>query len=132
MINVRAIANRATSGINPNISATVLLCNGTTQLPGYKRAPNYSELPGIIIQVQALGVKDVDHLNSMNISAADYSCYAPMQLTAVDRKTQNGGDMVKFTDPATGSTDTYLVTAIFEGWRGAGWCRVALTKQIDA
>lgn len=131
MVNIRAIANRATSGINPNVNAQIQICNGYTTGAGLRRTPTYGTAFSAIIQVQALGKRDVEHLDSLNITNAERSCYSNIQLTAVDRKTQSGGDLVTYTDPVAQTSDTWLVVAVFEGFSTAGWSRVALAKQLD-
>lgn len=128
-INLRALANLATSAVNSNVSATVRVCTGWTDAPGARREPAYAEPAPVTIQLQALSRKDIEHLDSLNISNAVWSCFANMQLTPTDRKRQSGGDLLQFTDPATGTLDTWLVVAMLEGW--PGWSRVALCKQLD-
>jgi hypothetical protein len=132
MVNLRIAANMLTRTINPNVSATVRICTGYQDAPGARRTPTYADPVPVTIQIQALTRRDVEHLSSLNISNAVWSCYSNLQLTPVDRKTQTGGDLVKFADPVSGSLDTWLVVALLEGWSTAGWCRVALVKQLDA
>lgn len=125
-MNLRQIANRATSGINPNVAASVQICTGYTTGSGLRRDPSYAPPAPLTIQMQALSKKEVEHLDAMGISNAVRAAYANLQLTAADRKMQSGGDLV------TAMGDVYLVTAVLEGWTTAGWCKVALTKQTDA
>lgn len=131
MVNLRTIANRATSGVNPNVSASVQICNGYSTGGGLRRTATYAAPITVIVQVQALSKKDVEHLDSLNITNAERSCYSNIQLTAVDRKTQSGGDLVTYMDPVARTMDTWLVVAVLEGWSTAGWSRVALAKQLD-
>lgn len=131
-LNLRAAANVLTSTVNGNVSATVRISTGYTPAPGAKRVPAYAAPVPVKVQVQALTRRDIEHLDSFNISGAIWSCFANIQLTPLDRKSQTGGDLVRFTDPASGTADTWLVVALLEGWSTAGWCRVALCKQLDA
>lgn len=123
-MNVRGIANRITSAVNPNVSAVVKVCTGYTTGPSGKRVPTYADPVPLKVQQQALTKKEIEHLDSMNMSNAVTSIYADMQLSGVDRTTGSGGDLV------TIGADTFLVIAVLEGWTGAGWCKVAAARQM--
>lgn len=125
MVNVRALANRATSGINPNIAAQLKSYAGKSTPVTGKQEPLYAAVVPIIVQAQALGKKEIEHLDSMNISGADRAVYANQQLAAVDRVTQSGGDLLRFENAV------WLVVAVLEGWTTAGWGKVALQRQVD-
>ncbi len=132
-MNVRAIANRATRGINPNIAATVRVCTGYTTAANGKQVPAYVPPVPVTIQAQALAKKEVEHLDSMNLSNATRAIYADTQLTGVDRITRSGGDIVSFADPTgpfAGIVYDWLVIAVLEDWSTAGWCKVALAEQM--
>jgi hypothetical protein len=130
-MNVRDRANRLTQRINPNLTASLRVCIGYTTGTGLKRVPNYAPAVPCVVQIQALTKGDVRHLDGLNITNAERACFANVQLTPVDRKSQSGGDLLTFTDPVTNRADVWLVTAILESWSTAGWCKVALTKQLD-
>ena len=123
-MNLRNIANRATTAINPNVSATVRISTGYTTGPSGKQVPSYADPVPATIQQQALTKKEIEHLDSMNLSNAQVALYANLQLTGVDRTKGSGGDLV------TIGSDTFLVTAVLEGWTTAGWCKVAATRQM--
>lgn len=131
MVNLRAAANRATSAINPNVEALVQICIGYTTAANGRQAPSYDAAIPVTIQIQALSKKDVEHLDSLNISGAERAVYANMQLTAVDRVKQSGGDLITFTDPGDSVAHVWLVTALLEGWSTASWSRAAITRQKD-
>lgn len=125
-MNLRGVANRLTSAINPNQPARVYVSAGYVtdaagrQTPAYRRDDTDS-----LVQVQALTKKELEHLAELNISDATRGCYANRQLTGVDRVLQSGGDLLDMSD------GRWLVTAVLEGWTTAGWCKVALTRQLD-
>lgn len=131
MVNVRAAANVATSAVNPNVAALVQISTGYTTAANGVQAPSYATPIPLTIQIQALSKKDVEHLDSLNISGAERAVYANMQLTAVDRVKQSGGDLITFTDPGDGVAHVWLVTALLEGFSTAGWSRAAITRQKD-
>lgn len=127
-MNLRAIANRATSTVNPNISVQWRRYEGYDTLPNGKASISYADPVPVVAQVQALSKKDVEHLDAMNLSTCERAAYVNGQLQAFDRLASTGGDMIYF------ENQWWKVMAILEGWTTAGWCRVALTAQmgIDA
>ncbi len=125
MVNLRRLANVATSRINPNITIGLRRYAGWTVSDDGGRTPAYDESVPIVGQVQALGKKDIDHLAMLNISDCERMVYVDAQLQATDRKEQTGGDLLTF------EGRTWLVVAIMEGWTTAGWSRAAVSKQMD-
>jgi hypothetical protein len=123
-MNLRGIANRLTSIVNPNVAATLHVSTGYGTSPSGRQIPVYAAPLPLTVQVQALSKRELEHLAEMNISDATRAVYADRQLTGVDRKTGSGGDLIDLPD------GTYLVTAVLEGWTTAGWCKAALTRQL--
>lgn len=126
MVNLRAAANRLTSGINPNITAMLRTYTGFSVNAAAKATPTYADPVPITVQVQAISKRELQHLDAMNISNCERAVYANVQLQATDRLTQSGGDLLQFEGAV------WLVAAILEGWTTAGWCKAALTRQMDA
>lgn len=122
-MNVRDIANRVTSRVNPNLVCQWLAYAGYDTLPSGKTSAVYSAPANLTIQTQALTKDEIQHIDAMNLSPCDRSAYVNGQVGALDREAQTGGDLLIFENA------TWLVTAILEGWTTAGWCKVALTKQ---
>lgn len=122
-MNLRAIANRATSGINPNVTAVALISTGYTTTPSGKQVPEYAAPVLVQIQTQALTKKEIEHLDSMNFSNATLAIYSNLQLTGVDRTRNSGGDLL------TIDGESWLVVAVLEAWR-VGWCKVAAARQL--
>ncbi len=123
-MNLRTIANRATRGINPNIAATVQVSLPYTTAANGRQQPVYAPPAPVTLQAQALSKREVEHLDSMNMSNATRAVYADIQLTGVDRTTRSGGDLLTFEGA------TWLVIAVLEAWTTAGWCKVALARQL--
>lgn len=128
MVNLRRIANAATSRINPNITIGLerYVPGPVIPNPDGTTAPSYDPSVPIVGQVQALGKKDIDHLSALNISDCERMVYVNFQLQATDRVAQTGGDLLTF------EGRKWLVMAILEGWTTAGWSRAAVSKQMDA
>ena len=134
MINLRAIANRATSGINPNLTVTLRRSTGYTTDATGRQVPAYAPDEPITVQVQALTQREIEHLDRLNISNGQASVYTNTQLSSVDRPSQSGGDVLVFgsddATPAQMRGQTWLVVALLEGWVGGGWCKAAITSQM--
>lgn len=125
MVNLRAVANRMTSGINPNICATVRKYRGLTTADSGRQEPLYGNPTPVVLQVQALTKKDVEHVSSLNIVDVEQTAYSNVELTGIDRTKNTGGDLLTF-----GGND-WIVSAVLEGWNAtACWCKVALTRQL--
>lgn len=123
MVNLRAIANRFTSTINPNISVLRHAYSGRTIAGSGKVKAGYASPVPLTAQVQALTKKEVEHIDNMNLSPCDRAAYVNGQVNAFDRVAQTGGDLLEF------EGRFWLVMAILEGWTTAGWCKVALVQQ---
>ena len=131
-MKLRAMANRLTRAVNPNVAGTVKMCVGYQNNAAGKREPIYGDATPITLQPQALSKREVEHLDALNISNATRAVYADTPLTPADRKAQSGGDLLRFAEPDTGAENVWLVVALLEGWPGSLWCKAALAKQIDA
>lgn len=125
-MNLRAIANRATSAINPNLTVGWQAYAGYVTSPSGKITPSYAPSVPLIGQVQALTRAEVRHLDAMNLSPCDRAAYVNGQLSATSRTDGTGGDLLTF------EGKTWKVMAILEGWSTAGWQKVALVEQMGA
>ena len=134
-MNLRGLANNLTSNINPNIVATLRRSTGYTLSDSGRQVPSYAADEPITLQVQALTQKELQHLDRLNISNGQASVYANTQLSSVDRPSNSGGDIIVFGNdaktPASLRGQTWLVVALLEGWVGSGWCKVAITSQMQ-
>lgn len=132
-MNLRALSNRMTRRVNPNLSALHYRSAGYSTAPSGKRGAFHEQPVPIVVQMQALTKKEIEHLDALNLSNATTAVYANRQLTGIDRLTGSGGDLITFDDvpavPPELRSTRWLVTAVLEGWTGAGWCRAALTRQ---
>lgn len=123
MVNLRAIANRYTSTINPNVTVQRHAYAGRVRSPSGKVKATYADPVPLVAQFQALSKKDVEHLDNMNLSTCERAAFVNGQLVAFDRAEQTGGDII------VGDGAVWMVMAILAGWTQSGWCKVALTKQ---
>lgn len=126
-MNLHAIVAPIIAAVNPMITATWQQSDGTyTTSPSGKRTPNYTAMPNIQLQVQALTARDLAHLDGLNIQNVTRKAWANGSLQGVNRTTQQGGDLLIF------NGQTWLVVVVFETWDQDGpWCSAGLTLQQD-
>lgn len=124
-MNLRQIANRQTSAINPNLAVQLYAYAGYAVGASGKTTASYADPVSLTAQVQALTKKEVEHIDSLNLSPCERAAYVNGQVQAFDRVAQTGGDMLFF------ENRWWKAMAILEGWTTAGWCKVALVGQID-
>lgn len=134
MIRLRSMANRLTSGLNPNVPASLLVSTGYTTDAAGLQVPSYASPETVTVQVQALTQKELQHLDKLNITNGQAGIFVDRQLNSADRSTGSAGDVFTFADlptiPADLRGSTWLVVAVLEGWPGSGWCRAAITRQM--
>ncbi len=129
MINLRAIANSAIQQINPNIIGTLLRSTGYTTQPGGKRAPTFATLTGEI-QVQAIGAKDLEHMNFLNIQGVMRLVYIWGNWAGVVRADQKGGDILQFPQIPGSEVQDWRVVNVKETW--PTWSSVIVVLQSPA
>lgn len=125
MIDVHALANRATSLVNPNVPITWARSTGYTTAADGSRTPttNSTTLAG---QVQGLTSEDLRQTDGLNISGIKRSVILRGDVEALVRADGKGGDMLQFKD-STGAMRDWLVVLVQETW--PTWCRVIVVQQ---
>lgn len=135
-MNLRGIANRATTRINRNLPAEALVFTGYRTADSGKRTALYADPVPITVQVQALTKDEIRHLDAQNIAGTETAAYVNRQLSSIDRDKGSGGDVVLFgnqpTVPVELRGSAWVVTAVLEAWTTAGWSRVGLTRQMSS
>ena len=119
-MNLRGIANRATSTINPNVPGVFQVNTGFTTPPGGKRVPSYNSVD-VIVQLQELSSTDLRQVDSVNIQGILRSAYLNGNFNGVNRPEQKGGDILMIGE------EKWLVVKVPELW--PDWCRVIINLQ---
>lgn len=125
-INVRGIANSLTRIVNDNQTIYLLRANGYTTLPNGKQVPAFLTFSGEA-QIQALGPKDLQHLNNLNIQGVSRKVYLYGNWMGVVRADAKGGDILKFPQVAGAPIQDWKVVTVFETWET--WCAVGVALQ---
>ncbi len=122
-MNLHAIVSPVIAAVNPMTTAVWRRSIGVTTNADFSQTPTYVDTT-ILIQNQALSAGDLRHLDALNIQNVARKVYANGSLQAVNRATQQGGDLLVF------GGQTWLVTVVLETWDADGpWCAVGLTQQ---
>lgn len=130
MINVRAAANNAIQVVNPNILGTFYRSTGFAVDAAKKQVPSYAAGINLSIQVQAVGARELQHLENLNIEGLLRSVHMYGNTQGVVRVSQQGGDLLYFKDVPTGTLRTWKVIKVVETW--PDWCHVIVNMQTDA
>ena len=120
-MNLRAIANSVTCGINPNTQATLKQNNGFLVADDGSQVASYTEIP-VTIQVQALSTKDLLHLGDMAQQGQYTTIYINGLIDAQVRSLAKGEDLVVFDDT------TWKVTSVEERYSNI-WTRALVCRQ---
>lgn len=129
-MNLRAIANRATQRINPNVSAVIRRSTGYTTSPSGGRTPTFSDLP-IKVQVQPASTGDIQKLEALNIQGVHRVIYISAEVESMIRVDKKGGDQIVFEAgvmPEDDQGTRWIISAVLEVW-GHEWRKCAITLQ---
>lgn len=120
-MDLRGLANDATSTINPNEFVTIKSSNGYTVGAGARQIPSYVEASGYA-QIQALDGDDLKQLDNISQQGVLRAIYLRGALHGIIRPYSLGGDLVTRADGST-----WLVTNILETW--PDWTKAVITLQ---
>ena len=121
-MNLHGIVSGAIGSVNPFVAATVQNSTGSTTNPDGTRTPIYTTVSGVQVQVQALGYRDLQQINGLNLNGTRRKIYLNGALDGVVRSQMRGGDLITLPDGSV-----YLVALVLEQW--PDWCSCAVTLQ---
>lgn len=127
MINVRALANTAIQGVNPNISIDwVRSIGGYTTNADFTRTP-VTTTTTVQGNVQGLSGQDLKHVEGLNIQGVFRSVHLYGDVQGVVRADQKGGDILQFPETPGAAFKSWRVISVMETW--PTWCRVLVCLQ---
>ena len=133
-MNLHAICAGAIGSVNPFISGTVKVSNGTyTTARDGTQTPNYTTTTGVKLQVQALTGKDIRQIDGLNLQGTLCAIYASGAISGVIRASSKGGDLIVIASGAYAGT--WLCSQVLEQWSDGGpasWCKFVATLQNNA
>ena len=125
-MDVRAIVNRFTQSVNPNMTVTWVQSTGYTTDAAGNRTPTTTSTT-VQAQVQGLTAPDLRHMDGLNIQGVLRSVHLFGNVQGVVRIDQQGGDILQFPEVPNGPTRNWRVVQVMETW--ATWCRVIVALQ---
>ena len=127
-MNIRKIANSATSKVNPNITIGWKKSTGYTINEDYEQVPYY-ETGTVRANVQAIEGDDLKLVDALNIQGTMRKVYLYENAQGVVRVDAKGGDLLIFPEVPGAPDRTWLVTHVMETW--PNWSAVIVTLQND-
>lgn len=125
-MNLRAIANSITRGINPNNTEAILAsCTGYTIVTGGKQVPQYLESV-IEIQTQSIESDQLEHLNLSSQQGQYNFVYANGLISAQRRTLNKGEDLLKFKPYGEDDVVTWKVVKVLESY--PDWVKVLVHR----
>ena len=120
-MDIYNLANGVIQPLNKNISVSVLKSTGYTIGAGAKQIPTYADPITINAQLQEAAANDVQHIQSLNIQGSTSVIYLPLDIKAIDRTVNIGGDIIQI------GGQNWLVQKVIEKWNG--WSKAIITLQ---
>lgn len=120
-MNLLGIVSGAIGTVNPFIDGVMKVSTGYTTLPSGKREPTFSQT-NVSVQLQALGYKDLQQIDGLNIQGVVKAAYVNGNFNGVNRPAQKGGDLLII------GADTWLIVQPLEEW--PDWCKFVVSLQV--
>lgn len=132
-LNLHSIVRGAIGAVNPEIVGQWVESTGYFQDVDFSQVPQYAAPATVGLQVQALGARDLQHPNFINVQGVKRSVHMFGNTQGQVRIDAKGGDLLKFPQVLGGQIYTWLVVVVFETWNptGPGWCRLGVVLQTD-
>lgn len=127
-MNLHGLVAGAIGGINPFITGTIKVSDGTyTTTDDGRRTPSYTSAEDVSMQIQPLSSDDLRKLEGLNLQGEHRKIYFYGKYAGVIRNSQNSGDLVIISSGV--NVGTWLVNQVLEAW--PDWCCVAVTLQNE-
>lgn len=125
-MNLRQIANRAITTVNPNIPAVLKLNARTETDDTGKRVAKFDEI-NVKIQPQSLSTNDLQLFDSLAQQGQLLNVYISGQIHALRRLSQQGADKLVFKAFGEKTESEWLIKSVAESF--PNWCKVVIWRQ---
>ncbi len=122
-MNLHGIVSGAIGAVNPFVPAVIKISTGYSTDAAGRRTPSYTQID-VSVQLQALGYKDLMHIDGLNLQGVVKAAYVNGNFNGVNRPKQQGGDLLIV------NGEEWLIVQPLEEW--PDWCKfvVNLQRQI--
>ena len=124
-MNLHGLVSTQIGVVNPPLVGAWLASTGYATDAAGHRTPIYDRTDGISMQVQALDGEELKQVDSLNVEGVKRAVYMFGDVQGANRPAAKGGDLLVF------NSATWLVVMVLETWE-VGWCKVAVSRQMDA
>lgn len=125
-MNLRQIANRAITTVNPNIPAVLKLNVGMETDDTGKRVAKFDEI-NVKIQPQSLSSNDLQMFDTLAQQGQLLNVYISGQIHALRRISQKGADKLIFKAFGENEESEWLIKSVAESF--PDWCKVVVWRQ---
>ncbi|MEG9482510.1 hypothetical protein V6W59_09585 [Mannheimia sp. HC-2023] len=125
-MNLRQIANRAITAVNPNIPAVLKLNEGMETDDTGKRVAKFDEI-NVKIQPQSLSSNDLQMFDTLAQQGQLLNIYISGQIHALRRISQKGADKLIFKAFGENEESEWLIKSVAESF--PNWCKVVIWRQ---
>lgn len=123
-MNLHALASPVVAVVNPPVTGTLRINGGYTTDAAGRRAPVFTDVEGVKMQVQALTGDELKQIDGLNIQGTKRAVYLFGDIQGANRPDAKGGDVLLF------SNRVWLVITPLETWGEGDWCKVAVVEQM--
>lgn len=127
-MNLHGIVRGAITSVNPDILAVFRQSTGNTVDAAGNQAPQFTDFPDVLIQVQAAEAEDLTHINNFNQEGVYRAVYMYGNTQGVVRPNQKGGDILQFPQTPDAAVQDWLVVKVSETW--PDWSKVTVCLQL--
>lgn len=120
-MNLHRIVSGAIGAINPFAPGVIRISTGYTTSGSGGQTPTYTDT-GVSVQLQALGYKDLQQIDGLNIQGVVKAAYVNGNFNGVNRPKRQGGDLLVV------GGDTWLIVQPLEEW--PDWCKFVVCLQV--
>lgn len=123
-MNLHAVVSGAINSVNPFVTGTIQVSTGYSTDAVGRQTPSYTIVTAPM-QVQALGYRDLQQIDGLNLQGVRRKIYINGRLDGVVRWLAKGGDLITLSEgPETG---VWKIAMVLEQY--PDWCSVAVTLQ---
>lgn len=127
-MNLRGLANSATSVINPNIRIVWNRSTGYTTNAAGQRTPT-TVVTTVYGNVQGISGEDIKHIDALNLQGVFRSVHMYGNVQGIVRTDGKGGDILEFPEVPGEANKRWKIINVNETWDM--WCRVLVSLQLS-